>query len=75
MVDVGAKPVSHRVAVARSIVSLPAEILEHLTNGDLQRKKGPVFQTAIIAGIMAAKKTGDMHSYNELQGAYENIVY
>lgn len=60
MVDVGAKPVSHRMAVARSIVSLPAEILEHLTNGDLQSKKGPVFQTAIIAGIMAAKKTGDL---------------
>ncbi|HWZ02165.1 MAG TPA: cyclic pyranopterin monophosphate synthase MoaC, partial [Mucilaginibacter sp.] len=31
-----------------------------LTNGDLQTKKGSAFQTAIIAGIMAAKKTGDL---------------
>lgn len=60
MVDVSEKAVSHRTATARSIVSLPAEILEHLVDGDLQTKKGPVFQTAIIAGIMAAKKTGDL---------------
>ncbi len=60
MVDVGGKEVSRRTAVARSIVSLPAEVLEQLTNGDIQTKKGSVFQTAIIAGIMAAKKTGDL---------------
>jgi len=60
MVDVGGKSVSRRIAVARSIVSLPAEVLEQLTNGDIQTKKGSVFQTAIIAGIMAAKKTGDL---------------
>lgn len=60
MVDVTAKQVSHRTAVARSIVLLPGEVLSHLTNGDLLTKKGPVFQTAIIAGIMAAKKTGDL---------------
>ena len=60
MVDVGEKEVSRRTAVARSIVSLPAEVLEQLTNGDIQTKKGSVFQTAIIAGIMAAKKTGDL---------------
>lgn len=60
MVDVSAKQVTHRTATARSIVSLPAEVLEHLTNGDLHSKKGPVFQTAIIAGIMAAKKTGEL---------------
>jgi cyclic pyranopterin phosphate synthase len=60
MVDVTAKKVSHRTAVARSIVSLPAEVLQHLTGGELQTKKGSVFQIAIIAGIMAAKKTGDL---------------
>ena len=60
MVDVGGKQISRRSAVARSIVSLPAEVLEQLTNGDIQTKKGSVFQTAIIAGIMAAKKTGDL---------------
>jgi len=60
MVDVSGKQVSHRTATARSIVSLPEEVLAHLVDGDLQTKKGPVFQTAIIAGIMAAKKTGDL---------------
>lgn len=60
MVDVTEKSVTHRTAVARSIVSLPAEVLTHLTDGDLQTKKGSVFQIAIIAGIMAAKKTGDL---------------
>jgi cyclic pyranopterin phosphate synthase len=35
-------------------------VYEQLTNGDIQTKKGSVFQTAIIAGIMAAKKTGEL---------------
>jgi cyclic pyranopterin phosphate synthase len=60
MVDVSAKQVTHRTAIARSIVVLPNEVLQHLVNGELQTKKGAVFQTAIIAGIMAAKKTGDL---------------
>ena len=60
MVDVGEKPASRRSATARSIVSLPGEVMEHLLQDDLYTKKGPVFQTAIIAGIMAAKKTGDL---------------
>jgi len=60
MVDVSVKQVTHRTATARSIVSLPAEVLEHLANDDIQTKKGSVFQTAIIAGIMAAKKKGDL---------------
>ncbi|MDB5114711.1 MAG: moaC, partial [Mucilaginibacter sp.] len=50
MVDVSEKTVTRRTATARSIVYLPDEVLEHLTNGDLQTKKGSVFQTAIIAG-------------------------
>ncbi|CAN5374074.1 cyclic pyranopterin monophosphate synthase MoaC [soil metagenome] len=60
MVDVGEKQVSRRTATARSIVSLPGEVLQHLTGGDMQTKKGSVFQIAIIAGIMAAKKTGEL---------------
>ncbi len=60
MVDVSEKQVSHRTATARSIVSLPEEVLTQLMDGDIQTKKGSVFQTAIIAGIMAAKKTGDL---------------
>jgi len=60
MVDVSEKKISQRKAVARSIVELPAAVYEQLTNGDIQTKKGSVFQTAIIAGIMAAKKTGEL---------------
>jgi cyclic pyranopterin phosphate synthase len=60
MVDVSAKQVSHRVATARSIIAMPAEVIAQFTKGDIISKKGPVFQTAIIAGIMASKKTGDL---------------
>jgi cyclic pyranopterin phosphate synthase len=60
MVDVSGKQISQRTATARSIVSLPPEVLEQLSNGDIQTKKGSVFQIAIIAGIMAAKKTGEL---------------
>ena len=60
MVDVGEKTVTHRTATARSVVILPDEVLKHLTNGELQTKKGSVFQIAIIAGIMGAKKTGEL---------------
>ena len=60
MVDVGEKKVTKRTATARTIVALPPEVLEQLTGGDIQTKKGSVFNTAIIAGIMAAKKTGDL---------------
>lgn len=60
MVDVGAKQISHRIAVARSIVHLPDEVLAKLIERDIQTKKGSVFQTAIIAGIMASKKTGEL---------------
>jgi cyclic pyranopterin phosphate synthase len=60
MVDVSEKAVSQRSATARSIVVLPAAVSDKLGGGDIQTKKGPVFQTAIIAGIMAAKKTGEL---------------
>lgn len=60
MVDVSAKAVTHRTATARAIVFLPGAVLAQLNEGDLQTKKGSVFQTAIIAGIMAAKKTGEL---------------
>lgn len=60
MINVGEKPVSQRMAVARSIVELPAAVYERLMDNDIVTKKGSVFQTAIIAGIMAAKKTGEL---------------
>lgn len=60
MVDVGAKQATRRTATARSIVALPPEVLAKFTEDDIQTKKGSVFQTAIISGIMAAKKTGEL---------------
>jgi len=60
MVNVTEKKISKRTATARSIVVLPKEALDKLSGGDIQTKKGAVFQTAIIAGIMAAKKTGEL---------------
>jgi cyclic pyranopterin phosphate synthase len=60
MVNVGEKKVTNRFARARSIVVLPAEVLDKMVDRDIRTSKGAVFQTAIIAGIMAAKKTGDL---------------
>lgn len=57
MVDISAKRVTVRTAVACAEVHLPAEVLAQLHDGDIRSPKGPVFQTAIIAGTMAAKQT------------------
>jgi cyclic pyranopterin phosphate synthase len=60
MVDVGGKAVTRRTARAQTIVALGPDIMQHLTGQDIVTKKGPVFQTAIIAGTMAAKRTDDL---------------
>lgn len=60
MVDVTEKQSTKRQATARSIVHLPEEVIRAITGDDIQTSKGSVFQTAILAGIMAAKKTGDL---------------
>jgi len=60
MVDVSDKSITLRTATARSVVSLPPVVMEQFSNGEIVMKKGAVFQTAIIAGVMAAKKTGDL---------------
>jgi len=60
MVDVGKKTPTHRTARAQSIVEVDDEIMNLLENDEIHSKKGPVFQTAIIAGVMAAKKTGEL---------------
>ena len=57
MVDVSGKRVGERNAHARSLVTLPQEVLSQVTDDEISTKKGPVFATAIIAGVMAAKKT------------------
>jgi len=60
MVDVGDKSTSYRTATARALITLPKEVFDHFENDDIQTKKGSVFQTAVIAGIMGAKKTSDL---------------
>ena len=60
MVDVGDKAVTSREAHARTAVVLPDEVLAVLDGDEIQSKKGPVFATAIIAGVMAAKKTHEL---------------
>ena len=60
MVDVGAKPRSARRARARAEVALPDAVRALLRDGELHGAKGPVFRTAITAGIMAAKRTAEL---------------
>ncbi len=60
MVDVSEKTPTRRSATARSIVQLPDAVLAKLADGDIDSAKGAVFQAAIIAGIMGAKKTGEL---------------
>lgn len=60
MVDVGGKQSSRRVARARSIVRLPDEVYHELQADDIVTKKGSVFQTARLAGIMGVKKTSEL---------------
>jgi cyclic pyranopterin phosphate synthase len=60
MVDVGDKAVTKRTATAQSRVRFPAQVAEALRTQGFNTAKGPVFQTAIIAGVMAAKRTHDL---------------
>jgi cyclic pyranopterin phosphate synthase len=43
-----------------AIVSLPPELARLIAGGEIASKKGPLFQTAILAGIMGAKKTSEL---------------
>jgi len=58
MVDVGSKPPTARVALARAVVRFPAGVLETVLAG--AGPKGPVQEVARAAGILAAKRTGDL---------------
>lgn len=63
MVDVSAKRVTLREAHARSRVRFPADVaatLRTVAGGDVAAAKGPVFATAIVAGVMAAKRTHEL---------------
>lgn len=58
MVDVGSKPITHRVAIASGIVKLRPETLIRIRDNSVQ--KGDVLGLARVAGIMGAKRTGDV---------------
>ena len=58
MVDVAAKPATHRIAVARGGIRMRPETLELIVSGG--HRKGDVVAVARLAGIMAAKRTADL---------------
>ncbi len=60
MVNVGGKKITKRKATAKATMFLGTEIISLFNNEELVTKKGPVFQTAIIAGIQAVKKTSEL---------------
>ena len=60
MVNVGDKKITKRKATAKATMFLGTEIISYFNDKDLITKKGPVFQTAIIAGIQAVKKTSEL---------------
>ena len=59
MVDVSGKAITHRTAVAEAMLHLGPELGRMLKETG-STKKGPVIQTAVIAGIQGSKRTSDM---------------
>jgi cyclic pyranopterin monophosphate synthase len=60
MVDVGAKAATRRSATAEARVRFPPQVAGALRDNGLRSPKGPVFDTAIIAGVMGAKRTHEL---------------
>lgn len=60
MVDVSAKEVTSRSATAEAKVTVNQVVADQFDGSELVSKKGPVFQTAILAGVMAAKQTSQL---------------
>ena len=60
MVDVGAKEITLREATAEARVLLPRPVASELRRSGHRTRKGPVFDTAIVAGVMAAKRTHEL---------------
>lgn len=60
MVDVSEKTITKRIAKAQAVVQLGKKIVSQMKGDELITKKGPVFHTAIIAGVMAAKRTHEL---------------
>jgi cyclic pyranopterin monophosphate synthase len=60
MVNVGDKAVTRRTAHAIAVVTLPDALAALLRDGEIATKKGPIFHTAVLAGVMGAKKTSEL---------------
>jgi cyclic pyranopterin phosphate synthase len=60
MVDVSHKKSTNRTAHARTMVEFPPDVASRFSGGDIETAKGPVFATAIVAGVMAAKRTHEL---------------
>jgi cyclic pyranopterin phosphate synthase len=60
MVDVGGKSASQREAVAVAQLRLPSAVARELARSGHRTRKGPVFDTAIIAGVQGAKRTHEL---------------
>src|SRR5271170_4231884 len=60
MVDVSDKTATKRSAIAEARVQFPAAVAAALRANDLRSAKGPVFDTAIVAGVMGAKRTHEL---------------
>lgn len=60
MVSIADKAVTQRIAEAEARVKLPAAVARELKRRGHRTGKGPVLDTAIIAGVMAAKRTADI---------------
>lgn len=60
MVDVGDKTATDRTAHARARVQLPGDVAALVSGDEITTRKGPVFATAIVAGVMAAKRTHEL---------------
>lgn len=60
MVDVSAKAETTRTAAASCLIHLGRELMSQIQDGELKSKKGPVFHTAILAGISGTKKTSEL---------------
>ena len=60
MVDVSEKTASKRTATAEARVRFPAEVAASLREKGLRSAKGPIFDTAIVAGVMGAKRTHEL---------------
>src|SRR5471030_1725484 len=60
MVDVSDKQATRRSAVAETRVRFPPAVAAALRDNGLRSAKGPVFDTAVIAGVMGAKKTHEL---------------